>query len=222
VFPKTLHHLYQAPGLAAFSWLEHGFGTRLSSGWLDARRLAHLKQVHSNKVITAREADGCLGEGDALLTSIPGLLLAVRTADCLPIILTDPKSKAVAVIHAGWRGLVSGILYNSVRKMEDNFSTLGKNLHAAIGPGIGPCCYQVGPEVATQFQPWFPERADLGSQTTLDLPETARRQLLQAGVPSTQIETAAVCTCCHAEEFFSYRREGGRAGRMWSAAGIRA
>jgi hypothetical protein len=109
-----------------------------------------MKQVHSATVLVATTG-GCVGEGDALVTDRPGLALAVRTADCLPILLVDPRNRAIAAVHSGWRGTVAGAAVSALNKMQENYKTNPFEVVAAIGPGIGPCCYEVGPEVAAQF-----------------------------------------------------------------------
>lgn len=162
-----------------------------------------------------------LGEGDALLTAVPGLLLSIRTADCVPLLLVDERRKVIAVAHSGWRGTAGQIAVAAVEAMREHFSSRPKDLHAAIGPSIGPCCYDVGPEVAAQFQSIFPERADLSRRTHIDLAEANRRQLLQAGIPSERIYVARICTSCNPAEFHSWRRDRGTAGRMLTVARIR-
>ena len=129
-------------------WLEHGFGTRNAN--LDQAAMASVKQIHSDVTYVAREA-GCVGEGDALVTRTQGVAVSVRTADCFPILLADPETRAVAAIHAGWRGTAAGVVRASLDRMRSEFGTDPKNVFAAIGPGIGGCCYEVGVEVARQF-----------------------------------------------------------------------
>ena len=137
-----------------------------------------------------RGAAGCSGEGDALLENTPGSVVAVKTADCLPILLVDERHRAVAAVHAGWRGTVAGIAQRAVEAMGEQFGTLPGDLHAAIGPGIGKCCYEVGPEVAAQF----------GQQgrAHVDLAEANRRQLMDAGVTPERIYASNLCTMCRA------------------------
>lgn len=166
-------------------------------------------------------APGHAGDGDALVTNRPGLLLGVRTADCLPVLMADSTHKAVAAIHAGWRGLVAGVLLRTVEAMAERFGSRPASLVAAIGPAIGPCCYDVGPEVARRFGELFPERTDLTGRAHIDLSEAARRQLVAAGVPAGQIWCVGLCTRCLSGEFYSWRREGPTAGRMLSVIGIR-
>lgn len=221
MFFKDAQHIYRARPLEEFLWLEHGFGTRRTTAWWKDPSLVSLRQLHSDVCVYADGRAGRIGEGDALLTDTPGALLSVRTADCLPILIVDERRRAVAAVHAGWVGTVRRIAVKTLAAMQDRFSTRPKDLHVAIGPGIGACCYEVGPEVATQFQDQFPERSDLTTRTRIDLAEANRRQLLEAGVPSWRVYTAARCTCCGEEEFHSFRRDRRSAGRMISVIRIR-
>ena len=170
------------------------------------------------------EHTGCLAEGDALITNRPGTTLSIRTADCLPILMADRKKRAVAAVHAGWRGATSGIVPKTVQAMADRFGTRPEDLVVAIGPGIGACCFEVGPEVAVQFQPWFPERDDLSDRTKVDLVETISRQLRRNNVTVGHIVTTHLCTAdqSRADLFHSYRRDREQAGRMTSTIRIRA
>jgi YfiH family protein len=213
-------NVYRASELEELPWLEHGFGTRLSLEWPDATQLATLRQIHSNQVLEADHA-GCLGEGDALISNRPGVTLAVRTADCLPILLADPRNRAVAAVHAGWRGTVARIVPNTVQAMVERFGTRPGELVVAIGPGIGHCCFEVGPEVAAQFAPFFPERDDLGGVTRIDLAETNRRQLRRNDGTVGQVATVNLCSFCRSDLFHSYRRDRAKSGRMISFIGIR-
>lgn len=163
-----------------------------------------LKQIHSGLVLAADKEFGCAGEGDALISTHPGRIVSIRTADCLPILLADPRTGAVAAVHAGWRGTVAQIATATVRRMGSR----PEDILAAIGPGIGKCCYEVGADVARQF----------GEKDAcrLDLADYNRRQLENAGLKPSNIDVISACTFCNVDEFFSYRREGERAGRMIS------
>jgi purine-nucleoside/S-methyl-5'-thioadenosine phosphorylase / adenosine deaminase len=213
VFHLDAQHIYHAGPLDDFEWLVHGFGTRQSAGLAGNGNLATLRQVHSANCIAAVGRTGVLGEGDALVENTPGQLVGVKTADCLPILLVDPEHRAVAAVHAGWRGTVRGVVCEAVRTMQAEFGTRPATLHAAIGPGIGPCCYEVGPEVAAQF--------GASGTARIDLADANRRQLLEAGVAERQIYAAGLCTMCRAAEFHSYRRDREHAGRMLSVVGVR-
>jgi len=205
-------NVFRAPILEALSWLEHGFGTRLSSNWPPAGALATVKQIHSDRVLPADHA-GCIGEGDALISNTAGITLSVRTADCLPILMADPVNRAVAAVHAGWRGVVQEIVPKTIAEMKKAFGTRPQNLIIAIGPGIGPCCFEVGPEVAEQF--------GLTGRTKVDLVETILRQLRRNGGTMGQVATANLCTMSHPELFESYRRDKEKSGRMIAAIALR-
>ncbi len=191
--------------LASLNWLEHGFGTRTAT--LDQAAMASVKQIHSDVTFVAREP-GCVGEGDALVTHTQGVAVSVRTADCFPILLADPATRAVAAIHAGWRGTAAGVVRTSLDRMRSEFGTDTKNVFAAIGPGIGACCYKVGLDVARQF--------GMQEAGNLDLAVENSNQLIAEGLQPDRIEQVGGCTFCHPAQFFSWRRDHDRAGRMIS------
>ena len=207
MFYKDSQDVYRVRALEELRWLEHGFGTRHSS----PPTAATLHQIHSDICVTARGRTGILGDGDALLENAPGNLVAVKTADCIPILLVDEENRAIAAVHAGWRGTVRGIAQQAVRGMQAQFGASLANMYAAIGPGIGKCCYEVGADVAAQF-------GETGS-CHIDLAEANRRQLIEAGVPESRIYAANLCTKCNADDFHSYRRDKEQAGRMLSFIG---
>jgi YfiH family protein len=178
------------------------------------------------------------------------LFLGIQTADCLPIILVDPKRHAVGVLHAGWRGTVKRIVEKGVGEMLRRFGSRPRDLKAVIGPGIHGCCYEVGTEVRQQFESQFvyasklfreveerdpvrekypmlfltarpPGHSALPKKIFLDLVEANRQQLLAAGVPAKSIEASPLCTNDRTDLLFSYRAEKGRTGRMMAVAGIR-
>ena len=165
--------------------------------------MASLQQIHSAKVMVANHS-GCLGEADALVTTQAGLTVSVRTADCYPIFLADERKRAVAAVHAGWRGTVAHILDATIKAMQSR----PEDIYAAIGPGIGVCCYQVGPEVGKLFA--------LEQGGKVDLAAANRTQLLATGVPAAQISTLGGCTFCDAVQFHSFRRDKDQLGRMVS------
>jgi YfiH family protein len=210
----------RAQSLEALPWLEHGFGTRSSSDWLSDSPVATLRQIHSDRVLVA-EGTGCLGDGDALICNRPGIYLSIRTADCLPILIADPIHRAIAAVHAGWRGTVLQIVPKTLKAMRENFGTLPEDVVVVVGPGIGACCFEVGPEVASQFAAFFPERQDLSGHTRIDLGETTLRQLRRNGVATGQLATSDVCTVCRPDLFHSFRRDRDAAGRMVTAIRIR-
>ncbi len=225
--------------------------------------LVTLRQVHSDiirfvdhRFIDHRFVDGFVDTpveplvGDGLITSTPGLLLGIQTADCLPIILVDRKRRAVGVFHAGWRGTVKRIVEKGIGEMVRQFQSHPRDLIAAIGPGIHGCCYEVGEEVREQFESQFayaaglfreeeefnevrekypmlfltaraPGHSVLPKKIFLNLVEANRRQLLAAGVPAKSIEASPHCTNCCGDLLFSYRAEKGKTGRMMGVVGIR-
>jgi YfiH family protein len=214
VFYKDSRGVYRATELDALPWLLHGFGTRQSEipGWF--ANLATVKQIHSATCVAADGRAGVLGPGDALLEDRPGAVIAVKTADCLPILLVDERRRAVAAVHAGWRGTVARIAAGAVAAMGRRFGSEARDLAAAIGPAIGKCCYQVGPEVAAQF--------GVEGRAYISLADANRRQLLETGVTPERIYASNLCTMCLAGEFHSFRRDGEAAGRLYSFAGIAA
>ena len=209
MFYKDSRNIYHAGPLERLAWLDHGFCTRHAS----PPSTATVHQIHSDICVTAGGRTGILGDGDALLENTPGHLVAVKTADCIPILLVDDEHRAVAAVHAGWRGTVNRIAPLALHRMQEEFGTRSARLHAAIGPGIGKCCYQVGAEVAEQF--------GATGACAIDLVEANRRQLAEAGVPDVQIYAAGLCTKCGAEDFHSYRRDKEQAGRMLSFIGVK-
>ena len=212
MFYKDPRQVYRVTELDALGWLVHGFGTSLVDvRWLFTN-LATLKQIHSAECVEAGGRTGQLGRGDALLEDTPGAVIAVKTADCLPILLADERRRAVAAVHAGWRGTASGIAARAVERMRERFGTRTEDLRAAIGPGIGKCCYEVGPEVAGKFGEQGRAHIDLGAANLC--------QLVEAGVPADRIYVAGLCTMCHPAEFHSFRRDGLAAGRLYSFAGV--
>jgi len=209
--------------------------------------LIALKQFHSDviQVVDTPPSDPC--KGDASITNRPGLLLSIQTADCVPILLVDPKKRAIAAIHAGWRGTLARIVTKTIGKMQMHFATNPRDLLAAIGPSIGPCCYEVGTEVATQFlsqfadAPTYFDEFRTGDEPNpiqwlnmmppghqpppkgvlLDLRKANRSQLLSAGLRPQNIHTIDLCTACHPTLLFSYRKQGPSAGRLMSIIAIR-
>jgi hypothetical protein len=213
--------------------------------------LVTLRQVHSDIIRFVDSPAQSHFVGDGLITGAPGLLLAIQTADCLPVILVDTKHHAVGVFHAGWRGTVKRIVEKGVGEMRRYFGTRPRDLKAAIGPGIHGCCYEVGQEVRDQFDSQFayaaklfrvveevdpvrekypmlfltaraPGHSDLPKKIFLDLVEANRQQLLTVGVPAKSIEASPLCTNCRTDLLFSYRAEKGKTGRMMGVVGIRA
>ena len=190
--------------------------------------LATIRQVHSAVIALvgpdSPSQPAC--EGDGLMTSQPGILIGIQTADCVPVLVADPRRKAVAAFHAGWRGTVKRIVENGIARMTHEFGSQPHDLVAAIGPAIGPCCYAVGEDLLSEFQSQFAGAGELFHQSAadstlhLDLFEANRRQLLDAGLAPQSITLAGGCTACHPDLFFSHRASHGKAGRMLSVIGI--
>ena len=179
--------------------------------------LARLSQVHSARAI---RADGPgIWEGDALVSRARGLLLAVSAADCYPLLFEDPTTKTVAAAHAGWRGVVAGIVEATLDLMESAFQSQPGQIRVAIGPGICGRCYQVGPEVAEAFDRRGLSQAvasdpDQAGRFRLDLEQAIETLLLNHGIRRDHIWRAGQCTYEN-EGLFSYRRQGPKSGRMW-------
>jgi hypothetical protein len=193
-------------------------------------------QTHSADVRVVRsdhEAEpkpGVLGDDiycDALVSQTPKILLAVKTADCVPILLGDSKTRAFAAVHAGWRGTSSSIVLHAIRQLQNEYDTRAEDLRAAIGPAANSCCYEVGSEVLKVFKERFPQSDHLFTPTRegharVDLQAANRDQLISAGVSPDRVHLAPLCTMDRTDLFFSYRREKklhGRVGRLMSVIG---
>lgn len=218
----------------------------------EATPVVTLRQFHSNLVVRVGGADALRErprKADGLMTDEPGLLLGIQTADCVPVLVADRKRRAVAAFHAGWRGTVKRIVELGVGRMRLEFGSRPEDLVAAIGPGIGACCYAVGEEVLSEFESQFvyarelfrevydsdpvrtkypmlfltqraPGHSLMGPAMHLDVVEANRRQLLDAGVRAGAIHVVGGCTSCQPDLFFSHRASRGHAGRMLSVIGI--
>ncbi|MDI3279996.1 MAG: peptidoglycan editing factor PgeF [Bacillota bacterium] len=201
---------------------------------LAPEKLITAHQVHGTAVGVAEEGvvgrrEGPAGENfagvDALITAQPGLVLAVFVADCLPILLLDPRRKVVAAVHAGWRGTAGRAVVRAVEAMQKHFAVEAGDCLAALGPAIGPCCYQVGDEVAAEFRRTYAGWRDFlrpaqGGGWRLDLWEANRQALQEIGVVDSNLSLSQMCTACHPELFYSHRRDGGRTGRMAALIGL--
>jgi len=213
--------------------------------------LIALRQIHSDAMHVVSAARPDPPQGDAIATREPGLLLGIQTADCVPILLVDVRNRAVAAVHAGWRGTLNRIAAKALGRMRAEFGTRPADVLAALGPGIRRCCYEVGPEVAQAYLGQFPNAADWfdgpfdrlsageepnplpwltmmppgkeppPERVQLDLHQANRWQLTDAGVPAHNIATSELCTACRTDMLFSYRREGPRTGRLMAAIGIK-
>ncbi|HEX9829762.1 MAG TPA: peptidoglycan editing factor PgeF [Bacteroidota bacterium] len=180
-------------------------------------QIALPKQCHSATVVPV-DAGGEYKSCDGLVSATPGIWLGISVADCVPIILADPRTKAVAALHAGWRGTRQRIVEKGMSLMSDAFGSKPEHIVAYIGPSAGVCCYQVGVEVAEHFS--SPVLTHKNGSVYLDLKLENKRQLQAAGVPIEQIETSPHCTICAPDRFHSYRREKERSGRMMAVVGI--
>jgi len=175
-------------------------------------------QVHSAQVRLVGQAHtGAVQPAtDGLLTTAPGVVLLLRFADCVPLLLFDPVRRAVGLVHAGWRGVADGVVKAAVQAFVRHVGSHPADLWAGVGPAIGPCCYQVRPEMATAVARACPDSVKVvqerNSALYLDLPRAVQAQLESAGVG--QVEISGLCTACHTEEWFSHRAEGGRTGRF--------
>jgi YfiH family protein len=191
---------------------------------------ADVRIVHNEQ--EAQPKAGVLGDEqycDALVSRTPKILLMVKTADCVPILLADPKTRAFAAVHAGWRGTSSSIVRRAIEQLENEYASRPKDVRAAIGPAANACCYEVGDEVLKLFKERFPQSDHLFTPTRdgharIDLHAANRDQLLSAGVSFDRIHIAPLCTMDRTDLFFSYRREKklhGRVGRLMSVIGKR-
>jgi YfiH family protein len=213
--------------------------------------LVTLRQIHSDVIHVAAAPITETTKADAVVTRAPGLLLGVQTADCVPILLADTRQRAIAAVHAGWRGTLARIVVKTLGRMRMEFGTRPRDVVAALGPAIGRCCYEVGPEVAQAFSaqfraaadwfdgpfdqlahgeeplwlPWLtmmpPGHVPPPPRVQLDLRAANRWQLADAGVPESAIAVSDLCTACRTDLLFSYRREDAKTGRMLAVIGVR-
>jgi YfiH family protein len=160
-------------------------------------------------------------EGDAAITALTGKLLGVQTADCVPVLIAESQARAVAAIHAGWRGTAARIAELTVERLTTKFHVRAEELTAVIGPSVGVCCYEVGEDVVKTIadDEVFEQRVEW-LKPHLNLAEANRRQLRNAGIPGNRILVSSLCTQCRGDLFFSYRREGRKVGRLLSVIGI--
>lgn len=179
-------------------------------------RFARVRQVHGREVVVTTAPEAAVREADGLVSATPGLAACVLAADCVPILIADPRSGAVAAVHAGWRGTIARIAAAGVEALVRERRARPAELVAAIGPAIGPCCYEVALELANRFAQEIDRKV---ASTTRGGPRLdlwlANRMILKAiGLPSRQIETVERCTSCEDESFFSHRRDEGLTGRQ--------
>ena len=198
---------------------------RVAENWrrLEARtgvRFARVRQVHGARVVRADAPCEPGEEADAVLSAAAGVAACVSVADCVPVLLADPETGAVAAVHAGWRGTLAGAAAEAVEALRREFGAPAARLLGAVGPSIGPCCYEVSDDVAGPFRERFGAavvRAPLpgsGEGPHLDLWESNRHVLARAGVAPERIEVLGACTSCERHRFYSHRRDRGRTGRQ--------
>lgn len=178
-------------------------------------RLAHGVQVHGSKVQKV-ENPGRFEATDGLITDKKNIVLAIKTADCVPVLLFDPKRHVIAAVHAGWRSVQKGILSKTVGIMTSDYGSKPAEILCAIGPSIRACCYEVQQDVAGRFS--ADSIVQRNGRLFLDLVKVIKSRLRKSGLSAGNIDDSEYCTCCHAELFFSYRRDGAESGRMMMAA----
>lgn len=182
--------------------------SRTTGGFL---RFATMKQVHGTHVATVEPGETGAVEADALVTRSCGVALSVLTADCVPILLVAPRHRVVAAVHAGWRGTVAGIAARTVQHLQATFNVEPVGVHAALGPAIGGCCYEVDRGIVDELERrWGAMPAAVGAdprqaKAMLDLRRANAALLTRAGVPETQISATGPCTRCAVTDYFSYR-----------------
>lgn len=206
------------------SWTD---GSPASTGLVgtDPITVISVKQVHGTDVLVLdrpiERGEVFPGGWDALVTDRPRVLLTVRTADCVPVLMHDPARRVVAAVHAGWRGAVAGIIPRTLSILRRMFGSDIRSMQIGIGPSVGPCCYEVDGPVLDRLRENFEDwpsvvRGVRRDAARLDLRELVRRQAEREGVKREQVQTVRVCTVCHPNLFYSYRREGAVNGTMVS------
>lgn len=196
-----------------------------------ADRLCLVRQVHGAQVVcvTAKTSAETLAaaQADAICTDLPGVAVGIFTADCVPLLIADPVSGAVAAVHAGWRGVLAGVASATVAALVQTYGSRPCDLQVALGPAIGPCCFEVGTEVVAAFDEELPAARvagairdvdpSAGKKPHIDLKRALLAALEAAGVPRVQIDAGAECTMCDpAGRFYSYRRDNTQTGQHLS------
>ncbi len=195
------------------------------SGEWETAQFVFPRQTHSDHVAVVREANHvpAIADTDALITNQPGLFVCVQTADCVPVLLYDPKKQVVAAVHAGWRGTVSKIAAKTIRRMTEEFGCSPADIIAGIGPSIHIHAYEVGPEVVNAVENNFSNSRALlkpsfnSGHAYFDLWEANKTILIESGIPEESIEVMGLCSFEHPDLFYSARRDGAATGRMVSA-----
>jgi YfiH family protein len=202
---------------------------------IDSARILTCRQVHGDSVAVLDTVPSEPPRADAIIAPVPGLFPAIATADCLPILMVDPVRKISAAVHAGWRGTVLRITRKVLRALVKRFGVDPRDLTVGLGPAIGPCCYEVDDAVlnplkqaipdSQRFVRRLPSRSSSGSKQEvsrrLDLAAVNRFELTSMGVAADRIISTDLCTACHPDLFFSYRRDGNQSGRHLSVVGLR-
>jgi len=186
-------------------------------------------QTHSDNITVIREQDtkgwehldDAIENCDALITNVPHVVLSILTADCVPVLLYDLKQGVIAAIHAGWKGTQQEIVIKTLKQMKNTFASNPEDILAGIAPSIGRCCYEVGEDVAKHFFDTPMGFTKVKDKYMLDLPYLNKKQLLDFGVKEENIEMSNICTACHNDKFFSYRKEKGCSGRFMSIIGLK-
>ena len=182
----------------------------------------HIKIIDQSVTHGWESSSDAIEDCDALITNVPHVVLTILTADCVPILLYDPVQNVVAAVHAGWKGSKAQIVKKTVEKMLERFGSNPSDIKAGIAPAIGVCCYEVGKEVAEHFLD-TPHAYTVkeNNKYMLDLPLVNKQQLLGIGLKEENIEISHICTACHVEKYFSYRKEQGCSGRFMSMIGLK-
>jgi hypothetical protein len=202
--------------------VEHNLACIAGALGVPRDRLLTVRQVHSARAVDAGRASvdtlRCT-EADALLTDRPGQAVGVKTADCVPMLVVARERRWIAAVHGGWRGLAGGVIEATATALRQAGATVDE-LRVAIGPHIGPCCYQVGPEVVAALHP--SARVERAGALWADLAADACARWLAAGVAGAHLDVVGPCVACDAARFFSHRRDRGRTGRQLSAIALEA
>ncbi len=184
-----------------------------------------VRQVHGRAGVCCDDlspGEAAGREADFLVCRQPGRVLGVVTADCLPVLFWEPEAGCVAAAHAGWRGLAAGVLEAVVEELRSRYGARPERLSVAVGPGIGPCCFEVGPEVAERFETRSLAVRFVSGSLHVDLPLEAVERIRAVGVRREAIQVFAECTCCNPDKYHSYRRDGPQIGQHLAFIGIRS
>lgn len=182
-------------------------------------QVAKSKQIHGDKILTVTEAGNYEGY-DALITDQKSILLAVSTADCVPVLMCDPIKQIIAAVHAGWKGTVLGLAAKTVTEMARKFGTQPNDVMVYIGACIDNCHFEVGQDVLDQFDRKYKLPGNLTDKGYVDLKQANFDQIISAGILPMNIEVSAYCTYDRSDLFYSHRRDKGITGRMWSVIGF--